>query len=653
MSLTRAEPVETRAAPGALGLVLAHQLVGVGLAVAECAGRAVTDVEILRETYRQSFTILCSAGTLLGLGVATLAALRRALRLPAPAFHGALIGVAAYAFGTSLFSGSWISRQWIAPHGPALLACAALFVGWIGARLAQRSRARRTWGWPVTLAAFGTALAITDARVLPDLYPFLHVALLLGAWLALAAALIEAPWRPPAWIELRRVVWLSVVVLAASVPLSWWKSPALTHRLQWEHSPGFASRVYEQARRARWRLEARQIASRFAPAVRAWLLADSTLKDVGYPAAAAAWNAVASHPSKAAAGSSAQDALRPHIVLITVDALRADVAGLGPNWSKLAARGLAFQRAYAHASSTHLSLQALVSGRYDSRHVDDEDVIGALRSAAYDTLFVSDAWVTGWLRYHDQTWFSRLGRAEGIETATGRNSSSAVSHRTLDLLKNHAPTRPMFAWVHFFDLHEWSKHPGYEGTARERYESVWRAQDEAVGAFVRAAESILRDRPTVFVLTSDHGEYLGEAGRFAHTTWVGLPVTHVPLVVIAPGRAPEVSARPVGHFDVAATIAEVAGLTDFECDAVSLLRSDVDPERPLLMGDASEIAVVRGVHRLALAPFLGTLSLFDDAVIERPRRLQPQDVPDFERALLLPLLGSPMGASGSSPLEDP
>ena len=308
--------------------------------------------------------------------------------------------------------------------------------------------------------------------------------------------------------------------------------------------------------------------------------------------------------------------------------------------------------AYAPASSTDRSLPALVTGHYDW-HRQEGSLVEALSAVGYHTAFVSHRFAIDYLRFHEQIWLSRVRTVVGVDEPRGKRTSPQVVERATEQMRARPSTEPVFAWVHFFDLHEWARDRTVTGTPRQRYEQVWKAQDEAVGALVRAAATELRDRPTVFILSSDHGEYLGEDGRLSHTRWVGLEVTHVPLVLVAPGRLPEVVSRPVGLLDVAATIAEFAGLPSFECDGISLLKRGVDARRPLVMGDTLEIGIVRGPHRLLLAPLLGGVTIFDDTDIDAPKLLGPTDLPDAEHQLLLPLLGSPMGSAQASPLSDP
>jgi arylsulfatase A-like enzyme len=67
---------------------------------------------------------------------------------------------------------------------------------------------------------------------------------------------------------------------------------------------------------------------------------------------------------------------------------------------------------------------------------------------------------------------------------------------------------------------------------------------------------------TIVVITSDHGELFGEHGIIAHGNNLYLPVLHIPLVIIAPGRAPAgVRVQALASLrDLPATLLALAGV---------------------------------------------------------------------------------------------
>jgi arylsulfatase A-like enzyme len=93
-------------------------------------------------------------------------------------------------------------------------------------------------------------------------------------------------------------------------------------------------------------------------------------------------------------------------------------------------------------------------------------------------------------------------------------------------------------------------------------------------------------RQGIVAVTSDHGEHLGERGLVDHrgSVWPGL--THVPLVIAAPGRLPQAAVveRPVSLVDVPDTLLTLAGVPG--ATGSGLLKADgtVDqaPARPVM-----------------------------------------------------------------------
>lgn len=96
---------------------------------------------------------------------------------------------------------------------------------------------------------------------------------------------------------------------------------------------------------------------------------------------------------------------------------------------------------------------------------------------------------------------------------------------------------------------------------RRNYGACIEGIDEWVGRIVRAVERRGEMENTVIVFSSDHGEMLGDHGRFQKSVpWEGS--VHVPLIVAGPGVARgKVSDALVELVDVSATLLDLAGLT--------------------------------------------------------------------------------------------
>jgi arylsulfatase A-like enzyme len=119
------------------------------------------------------------------------------------------------------------------------------------------------------------------------------------------------------------------------------------------------------------------------------------------------------------------------------------------------------------------------------------------------------------------------------------------------------------------------------------YDADLAAADHAVGELVRALESAGAFEDTLVVLTSDHGELLGENGRFSHQLYVDEPLMHVPLILKLPqGRraGTVVDAPLVSNLDVYATVLAAAGV-ESELAGSRDLAGESGGARELLIGE--------------------------------------------------------------------
>jgi arylsulfatase A-like enzyme len=94
-----------------------------------------------------------------------------------------------------------------------------------------------------------------------------------------------------------------------------------------------------------------------------------------------------------------------------------------------------------------------------------------------------------------------------------------------------------------------------------RYDAEIRYFDEELGRLLAAIDAARLPEAPVIVITSDHGEGMGEHDYyFAHGDHLYDTLLHVPLVLRAPGVPPAVREEPVQHLDLVPTVLELAGL---------------------------------------------------------------------------------------------
>jgi len=274
----------------------------------------------------------------------------------------------------------------------------------------------------------------------------------------------------------------------------------------------------------------------------------------------------------------------PNVVLLTLDTVRADhlgcygaAAARTPNLDWLAAQGAVFERCFSQSNITLPSHLAILSSRYPSQHTRDntpyslaptlETLGDLLREREFDTSSVVSAEILNpaWCR----------GIERGFSQYRGVQGVRRLGSHTLSLFQewlDKRPPGPFFSWVHWFDAHapyipprshygiffpqngatlspkrlvlpkELEHYRRWTDPFKDlrmplaQYDASITYLDSVLGDLLKDLERRDMLEQTIIAVTADHGECLGERDvYFAH---VGLHdvVTHVPLILYAPGR---------------------------------------------------------------------------------------------------------------------
>lgn len=113
-----------------------------------------------------------------------------------------------------------------------------------------------------------------------------------------------------------------------------------------------------------------------------------------------------------------------------------------------------------------------------------------------------------------------------------------------------------------FDEEEWAAiHAMYDGEIAHT--------DHLVGSLFEYVQSLDLGE-TVFVVTADHGELLGERGLLAHKVVINDAVTHVPLVVHGFDELLDHDSERIQHIDLVRTLLECAGARTEQLQGIDL-----------------------------------------------------------------------------------
>jgi arylsulfatase A-like enzyme len=128
----------------------------------------------------------------------------------------------------------------------------------------------------------------------------------------------------------------------------------------------------------------------------------------------------------------------------------------------------------------------------------------------------------------------------------------------------------------------------------DRYDTSIAFLDRHVGQLVDEIKRRGLLDNTLVIVTSDHGEQLGEHGVIAHGASLYRPEMHVPLLIIAPGgsASAKVVSEPVSLRDIPATVAEYVGLGaqhPFPGASLTRLLHNAEPAAPEAQSILSEV----------------------------------------------------------------
>jgi arylsulfatase A-like enzyme/Flp pilus assembly protein TadD len=329
-----------------------------------------------------------------------------------------------------------------------------------------------------------------------------------------------------------------------------------------------------------------------------------------------------------------------HVVIVTIDTLRADRLGCyggsvpTPNLDRLAAEGALVPEATAHVPLTRPSHVTLFTGRLPFEHGIRDNVSPAVvpdtpllaesfRKAGFTTAaFISSVVLAsesgldrGFDVYSDRFEGAR-GDAQFLNTVQKRGD--VTLGEALAWLEANAARR-MFAWIHLYDPHDPYEPPEPYATryAGRPYDGEVAWSDELIGRLDAALARLGIAKDTLLVVSSDHGEGLGEHDESLHGFFAYQTTLRVPLLMRGPGiRASTRLAATATLADLFPTILELAGLPSSETvsgrSLAPELRGGTRPAEPVVYAETlvpllhfgwSDLRVVReGRYKYIQAP---------------------------------------------------
>ncbi len=266
----------------------------------------------------------------------------------------------------------------------------------------------------------------------------------------------------------------------------------------------------------------------------------------------------------------------PSIVLAVMDTTRADavsaygaVSGTTPTFDALASSSVLYENAYANANWTVPSHATMFTGLLPHQHglVSGNETMSSsptlaerLQQAGYETVGMSEnpwlAMKNGINRGFDTFLLSNGNLVGMVEKWARERKSDRPFLLFLNVMDAHEPyevrdVNPFLpAGVDAATARAVKQTPaeyvcataGRESDlaiVRGLYLGDVQAADAKLAGLLRAVQALPGADKRLIIVTSDHGEYLGEHWRVGHVIGVNEPVLHVPLLVHGlPGVAP-------------------------------------------------------------------------------------------------------------------
>jgi arylsulfatase A-like enzyme len=277
----------------------------------------------------------------------------------------------------------------------------------------------------------------------------------------------------------------------------------------------------------------------------------------------------------------------PNIVLVVVDTARADhwscygyAQSTTPRIDAFAAEAIRFKRAYSTSTWTLPAHASLFTGLYPATHqatqehmqLDDrfETLAMLLQARGYATAaFSGNPWVSR--ATHLDRGFDVMKEMWGTPQAREDGTFPHATNRLIfDWLRRRSPRQPFFLFVNYIEPHfPYDAPPTYEArfvapdvSAAERAEATIRwvdwylhpqpftprvaalrtglydaelaYADDIVGELLAGLRQAGVYQDSLIVITSDHGENLGDHGHLDHVFSLYNSTLHVPLLIRRP-----------------------------------------------------------------------------------------------------------------------
>ncbi|NOZ85312.1 MAG: sulfatase-like hydrolase/transferase [Deltaproteobacteria bacterium] len=277
------------------------------------------------------------------------------------------------------------------------------------------------------------------------------------------------------------------------------------------------------------------------------------------------------------------------LILITIDALRADHLGLygykrktSPNLDKIGGQSIVFERFYTNAPTTRWAVPVIMTSRYPAEISWDFSsypnpvrpgnlcLAEVLKSAGFETGAILGFYIfkrswgidQGFDHYDNST--SRIQPT----AETRAYSSNVLTDKAIKYLSDIEDAKGgnprFFLWVHYLDPHrvyvDHKDAPAFGERPVDLYDKEIWFTDKHIGRLIDWLKQKGLYSNTIIAITADHGEAFSEHGFTDHGYTLHNEETRVPMIIHVPGLKHKRVQAVASHIDLAPTLLNLLGV---------------------------------------------------------------------------------------------
>ncbi len=323
-----------------------------------------------------------------------------------------------------------------------------------------------------------------------------------------------------------------------------------------------------------------------------------------------------------------------NIILIVIDTLRYDALpphrdntkdfakdGDTPNLDRWISESVEFTHGYTQGSRTMYSMPYLMRSLepFEDPNTQGEPVASLMRRHGRIPIAVVPHY---FLIPMDENVQDILDGFQSVEFIPDDHMDQ-TTEKALNLLEQ-SKDQPFFAWIHYYQLHQPGFADGHLLTKKDCdsipscYRKSLADTDRQIGLLADGLQRLGLYENTIIAISADHGEGMGERGRFAHGANTLEHAVRTNIILRMPGQKPMRDDHIVGNIDLIPTFIDAIGADpEPALRGESLLTLIDDPSAKwdrsygTQNGNGMEQAFIDGNDKLVLRQKSGTVVRFN------------------------------------------